>query len=371
MPPHRTTKNSRPSQRRGAVRTDGAPRLIDPRGPGNRASDNFAIFWSDGGRSKRISTGTDDKAIAETVLARFCNARSVSARLVTVNDVLDADIKRKADDHARTVRATKLLRSRISALKPIRAHFGALNPEMIEPNYIDDYIDKRRASVSDRTVSIELAYFRAALKHALDKKRITAAPAITLPQARAKARRRTLKRAEMERLVEAISAPETPLHLRGFVALSVFTGQRGVHVRALKWEHVDFDEGQIYFTLSNPHAAENKQCEDIPIARALLPYLIELREAARSTSVIEWDGKPVLSLKRAWANLIKRADLADLHVHDLRRSFATIAARAGAKLGDVAALMNLDEKTLRRHYAHGAPERVRALIERIGGSDDT
>ena len=79
----------------------------------------------------------------------------------------------------------------------------------------------------------------------------------------------------------ALKDPETPLHLRGFVMISLHTGQLGVHVRNLKWSDVDFDEGWLYFTRSNPDAADNKQCADMVVTRGLAPVLLELQAAAR------------------------------------------------------------------------------------------
>jgi integrase len=282
---------------------------------------------------------------------------------VTVSDVLDA-----YETAAKQETSAKLAKARVSALREVRAHFGPLAPEAISPSYVEEYVTKRRKEVSKRTVSIELAWFRSALRRALKAETITAAPRITLPQAKAKARRRVLSRAEMARLLEALNGPQTPLHVAGFVALSIYTGQRSIHVKALQWRDVDLDEGMLYFTRSNPKAAENKQTEDVPIAKALLPYLERLRKAARTDFVIEWEDAPVASLKRSWASLLKRANITDLRIHDLRRSFATFAATAGASLSDVAALMNLDEDTLRRHYSHGSPI-GRHIIEKIGGGD--
>lgn len=132
----------------------------------------------------------------------------------------------------------------------------------------------------------------------------------------ARARRRVLSAAEMGALLDALKAHETPAHLAGFVALSIYTGQRGVHIKALRWEHVDLDGGMLYFTRSNPAAAENKQTADVPIAKALRPHLEALQKLARTPYVIEWDDKPVTSLKRSWAGLLRRAGIADLRIHD-------------------------------------------------------
>lgn len=290
---------------------------------------------------------------------------------MTVNDVLDADIKRVKEKHAELKRRPVLLKSRESALKPIRAHFGPLPPETIEPTFVSAYEDKRRSEgVSDRTISIELAYFRAALKIAKRKGRVAAIPDIPLPQAKARARKRVLTRKELAGLMAAINdEAKTPLHLKGFVMLSLHTGQRGIHIRNLQWRHVDFDEGLILFTRSNPHAADTKQTADMPITRGLLPVLEKMQRAARTKYVIEWKDKQVGSLKTAFHKLAERAKLDDFHIHDLRRSFATLGAMKDIPIEQLAQVMNVDAGTLRAHYAHGISDRTRKLIEQIGSEE--
>ncbi|MGE3142359.1 MAG: hypothetical protein AB7L65_03485 [Hyphomonadaceae bacterium] len=57
-------------------------------------------------------------------------------------------------------------------------------------------------------------------------------------------------------------------------------------------------------------------------------------------------------------------------MHDLRRSFSSAAADEGVDLKEIADFMGVDVKTLRRHYAHSAPERHRSLLERLEGSEN-
>lgn len=324
----------------------------------------------------------------KAALQNFLNARAATQYLVTVNDVLDLDLKRVEGKHKELKRRESLLKERRRAVDRIRQHFGTLAPENIAASYVSSYTDARRKDgVGDRTISIELAYLRVALNKALEAGKISSAPKIVLPQPKARSRRRVLTRKELSRLMAEISdQTRTPLHLKGFVMISLHTGQRGIHIRNLLWEHVDEDEGMIYFTLSNPNAADNKQTADMPITRGLLPVLQEMRRVARSPFVIEYQqqvstkpGKaktpalsqdaPIGSLKTAFESLVERVGLENFHIHDIRRSFATLGAIADIPLEQIAGLMNIDQKTLRAHYAHGISDQTRRLIERIGGDE--
>lgn len=388
MHPSRAKKSARPFRGRRSIRTDGSPRLVEPGGPNNRDSDTWAVVWSERGRSQRFRTKARTEDDAKAALQGFLNTQAATQFLVSVNQVLDEDLKRVAAQHKEKKRRPVLLKERTRMLKPIRAHFGTLAPENVAAAYVASYEDKRRGEgVSDRTISLELAYLRAALKKAKQKGRISSAPEIVLPQAKSRRRKRVLTRKELTRLMAAINDQEkTPLHVKGFVMISLHTGQRGIHIRQLRWEDVDFDEGMILFTRSNPNAAENKQCADMPITRGLMPVLEEMRRVARTPWVIEFELPPsrkrsvknpkgkkqtdaIGSIKTAFPKLAERAGLADFHVHDIRRSFATLGAIADIPIEQLADLMNLDPATLKAHYRHGVSDQTRKMIERIGADE--
>lgn len=62
--------------------------------------------------------------------------------------------------------------------------------------------------------------------------------------------------------------------------------------------------------------------------------LEEIQKVARTPYVIEYRDKPVGDLKTGFAALVKRAGLEDVHIHDLRRTAATLALQAGRSTRD-------------------------------------
>lgn len=312
-----------------------------------------------------------------------------------MNDLLDDYVTWKTDEHTRKGRSPRLLKNIVSALREVRAHFGPLQPDDVNFAYVQSYVEHRRGmdkegggsgKVSDRTISIELAYLRSALKRAVKTEAFTGKiPFIELPEGTSKARERILTPDERKRLVDAVADAATPKHIRAFVVIGLKTGQRGQHIRNLRWRDVDFSRGVLWFRRSNPHAAKNKSCEDVLMGAPLAALLHEMKQGALTPFVIEHigrdkhgepvksaklgdDAKPIGSLKRAWATLLRRAEITGLNVHDLRRSFTSAAADEGAELKEIADFMGVDVKTLRRHYAFSAPERHRGLLEKIEGA---
>jgi integrase len=291
----------------------------------------------------------------------------------------------------------------VSALKPIRAHFGALPPAQataespaagISAEYVRQYVAARMASprqrgnrtkdadapstvdragtVGDRTVSIELAYLRAALKRAADEGEIEkkTLPTIKLPRGLARARKRTLKRTEFRTFMAELFAPKTPRHLRVLVMLGILTSQRSKTLKAGRWPLVDYDEGFIRWTETDPDVADNKRIQDTPLTPDMARWLMEVQADALSEYIVEWNGRPVGSVKTAWRALLKRAGLKDVRIHDLRRSAATIALNAGGDIKRIALLLNDDEATVRRNYAHASPDLLLGVVRIIEAQVD-
>lgn len=268
-----------------------------------------------------------------------------------------------------------------SALRPAIEHFGALRPEEVTPAYVRAYVAARRNAprrrggrngvveaagrLSDKTIDNELRMLRAACvwtKKHLGWKFDT--PDFVLPGG-ARPRTRALSRKEAVRLLRALAADETPKHLRVFVLLALYTGQRSGAIRALKWEHVDFDEGMIWFSRARPHAPKNKRVRDMPMTDRMIAVLQEAKREAKTEFVVEFKRRPVTSLKTAWASLLARAGIEGVRMHDLRRTAATGALNRGASMADVALFLNDSEKITARHYAHAAPTLLLDVVRRI------
>lgn len=404
MPAPVVKKHSR--SRRGArhVRGDGGPRLVAPGSRGNPFKDTWALLYNERvadrkqpgkfkTRSKRLSTEETDEDAARAFLVRWQNARGAPKAILLTNDILDGFVAWKRAEHRQKGRSPRLAKNIESALREVRAHFGPLPPSQITFAYQQDYIERRRkmekasggaGKVGDRTISIELAYLRGAFKRAEKTNVIPkgSAPYIELPVPVANARERVLDKDERKRLLDAVRDPITPAHMRALVVIALFTGQRGIHIRHLRWEHVDFGRGVLWFRRSNPNAARNKSCEDVLMGAPLAALLRAMKEDAVTPYVIEFvarkadgslaknvrvgeDARPVGSMKRAWRSLMERAHIEGANIHDLRRSFTSSLYDEGAELRTIADFMGVSVKTLRRHYAFSSPERHKALLAKI------
>ncbi len=78
-------------------------------------------------------------------------------------------------------------------------------------------------------------------------------------------------------------------------------------------------------------------------------------------------GAHFVGLPRAWERIKSRAGLNDVRLHDLRHSFASVAAGAGDSLILIGALLGHRSQATTQRYAHLSDDPLRAAADRTSG----
>jgi integrase len=73
-----------------------------------------------------------------------------------------------------------------------------------------------------------------------------------------------------------------------------------------------------------------------------------------------------VNLRRSWEGVRKAAGLEDVHLHDLRHSFASILVSAGLSLPLIGALLGHSNPQTTARYAHLMLDPLRDAAERVG-----
>ena len=81
----------------------------------------------------------------------------------------------------------------------------------------------------------------------------------------------------------------------------------------------------------------------------------------------EKKGAHFVGLPRAWKRIKSRAGLNDVRLHDLRHSFASVAAGAGDSLVIIGALLGHRSQATTQRYAHLSDDPLRAAADRTSG----
>ena len=179
-------------------------------------------------------------------------------------------------------------------------------------------------------------------------------------------RERFLSEAELVRLGTVLGEAErtnteTPAVVAA-VRLLVFTGCRLSEILTLRWEQVDFDRGVL--RLPETKTGAKTVYLNAP-AREVLAALD--RDAGNPYAIRgEREGAHLVNLEKPWRRIRARAGLADVRLHDLRHSFASVGVALNMGLPVIGALLGHTQAATTQRYAHLAGGPLRAASERIG-----
>lgn len=278
-----------------------------------------------------------------------------------------------AEEHAPNTADPARIGYCIDRLAP---YFGELPVSAVKGNTCRGYFSHRRKPWQNAkgrrfpggdvgTIRRELGCLRAALVHAETEGYLIAAPKVWLPEKPASCDR-WLTRAEAARLLWA--ARRTP-HLARFILVALYTGTRKTAILRLRWlphlegGHVDLEAG-LLFRRSAASRETKKRQTPCRIPRKLLGHLRRWHRKSAEW-VIDWNGRPVDSIKTSWRRTVERSGIEDTHPHDLKHTAVTWAMQSGVDLHAAAGFFGTTRQVLEDVYGHHHPdfqgEAVRAM----------
>ena len=141
-------------------------------------------------------------------------------------------------------------------------------------------------------------------------------------------RERFLSAEELARLGDALAGYGGSPYYAAAIKLLVFTGARLGEVLGLEWRWVDFERGEARLPDSKTGA------KTLHLPPPALAVLAELPRVEGNPYVIVGGvaGAPLVNLEKPWRAIRKTAGIEDVRLHDLRHSFASIAASGGMGL---------------------------------------
>lgn len=309
----------------------------------------YVVIWDRPGRKSpaRISTGTDDRGLAEAIASRIWNAhhKPVSGLLEHLWPVYEAS--RKADG----VNPDKLKYS-WAALSP---HFAKRFGKNITRDDCRTYYQSRKdQGRSDSTVKTELEMLRACLNFHFKKD----APAIWVPPP-SKPRDRWLTREEVTTLLYHVEAP----HLRLFITLALTTAARMSAILDLTWDRVDWGSKSIDYLPAGRH--KNNKVRGVVPFNSRAEEALKLAYEGRLTEyVIEYGGQPIKSVGWAMARLTERSGI-KCSPHIFRHTAGVWMAQDDVSMEKIAQFLHTTVKIAEKHYARYSPsfmqEQAKAL----------
>jgi integrase len=178
---------------------------------------------------------------------------------------------------------------------------------------------------------------------------------------------RFLSEAEIARAAEGITAAERAgkigPHGAAGLRLALFTGARSGEVTAAQWSHVDWQRKLIRL----PDSKTNEP-RTIHLSDAALEVLRTLPRVGPYIVAGAKESEPYKNLGRAWIIARKYAGLEDVRLHDLRHSYASLAAGRGVSLQMIGKLLGHRVPATTQRYAHLARDAVAAVNDELGAA---
>ena len=171
---------------------------------------------------------------------------------------------------------------------------------------------------------------------------------------------------ELARLGEALRAVESEgsesPYVVATIRLLVFTGARLSEILGLRWDQVNFEHALLLLPDSKTGA------KPIYLSAPALEVLASVPRMEDNPFVVcgAKAGAALVNLQKPWRRIRKRAGLDGLRLHDLRHSFASVAAAKGSSLPIIGALLGHSQPATTARYAHLAADPLRAANEAIG-----
>ena len=318
----------------------------------------YVVYWYEGGHRLRRALSTADAGTARARLAEFAAIRERSSRpeRPTVGHLMSMYIA----DRTPRVRSPGAITNAWKALAPF---FRDLYPEHITQASCEAYQRARTAQktkspnpkakprfVKLGTVRQELGVLRSGMNWSAKKDLIVKAPFVWRPPVQ-KPRERHLSRDEFAALLGAARMP----HVRLYMLLGVHTIGRMAALLGLTWDRVDFDRGIVDLTVSKQDRMKGRAI--VPMTATLRAALAEAYKGATSVYVIEWGGRKVGSVKKAFREACARAGISGVTPHTLRHTGCVWLARAGIPMEDIARYAgHKDPATTRKNYVHFSPD---------------
>jgi integrase len=340
--------------------------------------------------ARKISTGCarGERAEAERALAEYIAAKYQPSRQrdrdpaqTLVLDVLNLYMAEVASKHSRPDETKQRILTLADFWQPYM--LTDINGQLCR-DYVrwrvgqqwksskPEITNRPARTVTEATARRELEDLRAAINHHVGEGRCSQVISVLLPEKSAP-RANWLTRSQAARLIRAAwrakqvfrdkaTQRDVGKHIARFILVGLYTGTRHAAIcraafnPAIGRGYVDLERGVFYRRAQGARETKKRQ-PSIRLNGRLLAHLRRWQCLGISVhSVIEWNEKPVQSVRKGFASAARAAGLENVTPHTLRHTAATWAMQNGADPWETAGYLGMTVEMLDRVYGHHHPD---------------
>ncbi|SEH04980.1 tyrosine-type recombinase/integrase [Candidatus Venteria ishoeyi] len=209
---------------------------------------------------------------------------------------------------------------------------------------------------ANRLISLLHSVFEKAIEWGWDSEN----PVTRIKKFSEQSRTRFLQADELPRFFSALE--NEPNHtLKDYIWLSLLTGARRANVLAMRWQEVNLDAA--FWQIPRTKNGSAQRLPLMPEAVAILKNRQQLHGQQAFVFPANSKSGHFTSPQKAWKNLLKKAEIEDLRLHDLRRSLGSWQAVTGANISVIGKTLNHKTLAATEIYARLDLDPVRQAME--------
>ena len=269
---------------------------------------------------------------------------------------------------------------------------GGLRLDQIKRVHVNRFIESRlKENVSPRTINLDVIGLRVVLKRAMSDGLIQRLPTEGLRPLKTSTEKRSLfTAADLDTLCKAafetkknkkggeVPVTENAQEFADYVKLMAYCGARRNEALGLRWDDVDFENGQLFIrrqiTERGIEDLKNRDARVVDFNPKLKAHLIEMK--ARSHNASQWlfpspqrgdKDIPAKTFRESLELVRERAKLPTFGFHDCRHHFISMCVMSGIDFMTIAAWVGHKDGgvLIGKVYGHLANEHRKAMADRL------
>ena len=194
-------------------------------------------------------------------------------------------------------------------------------------------------------------------------------PANGIKKFKEKARDRFIQPNELPRFFKALDEEENQI-AKDYIYISLYTGARKANVLAMKWDEVNFTTKEWRIPKT-----KNGEAVTLPLVKEAIDILEKRKKQNSKMDLPDLQKQYVFPSigsksgylqdpKKAWDRILKKAEISDLRIHDIRRTLGSYQAITGASLPIIGKSLGHKSSQATQIYSRMNLDPVRQSVEK-------